>query len=52
MLHGSTFSDKLAVGTWVREWMYKRAHERDPKAKLFVNDFDVVANGIFTQVGS
>eukprot|EP00112_Aurelia_sp_Birch-Aquarium-sp1_P016710 Seg381.27 transcript_id=Seg381.27/GoldUCD/mRNA.D3Y31 product="Anti-sigma-I factor RsgI6" protein_id=Seg381.27/GoldUCD/D3Y31 len=47
MLHGSYFADKL--GPKIRDWMYKRVYKRDPNSKLFVNEFDVVANGIYTQ---
>ncbi len=48
MLHGSYFADKL--GPNIRDWMYKTVHEEDKKSRLFLNDFDVVANSFFTQV--
>ena len=48
MLHGSYFADKLGVD--IRDWMFKRVHQEDPDSRLFVNDFDVLANGIYTQV--
>ena len=48
MLHGSYFADKLRPR--IRDWMYKTVHKEDPNSKLFVNDFDVAANGIYTQV--
>ena len=48
MLHGTFFADKL--GPEIRDWMYKTVHDEDPSSKLFLNDFDVVANGIYTQV--
>jgi GH35 family endo-1,4-beta-xylanase len=41
MLHGSFFKDRLGDGIHV--WMYKRARELDPAAKLFVNDFNILS---------
>ena len=48
MVHGAYFAEKL--GPEIRDWMYKTVREKDPNSKLFMNDFDVVANGIYTQV--
>ena len=48
MLHGWFYSDRLKPG--VRNWMFKAAHNTDPHAKLFVNDFDVLATPTYTQV--
>ncbi len=41
MLHGQFFKDGLGESIW--PWMYKRAHEIDPKAKLFVNEFNILS---------
>ena len=41
MLHGSFFRDRL--GEDIHGWMYKRAHEVDPTAKLFVNEFNILS---------
>jgi len=41
MLHGSFFKDRL--GEDIRVWMYKRARELDPDAKLFTNEFNVLS---------
>ena len=41
MLHGSFFKDGLGESIW--PWMFKRAHELDPEAKLFVNEFNVLS---------
>ena len=41
MLHGSFFKDRLGEG--IHAWMFKRAHEIDPKARLFVNDFNILS---------
>lgn len=48
MLHGRFFAEHL--GKPIREWMFRSAAELDPDADLFLNDFDVVANGQLTQV--
>ena len=48
MLHGWFYSDRLKPG--IRNWMFKAAHNADPNAKLFVNDFDVLATPTYTQV--
>lgn len=48
MLHGSYFSDHL--GPNIRDWMYNTAADMDPKADLFINDFDAVENGLLTEV--
>ena len=48
MLHGWFYSDRLKPG--IRNWMFKAAHNTDPSAKLFVNDFDVLATPTYTQV--
>ena len=34
----------------MRNWMYKQAHEVDPDAVLFVNEFDVLGAPTYTQV--
>eukprot|EP00794_Sanderia_malayensis_P008184 gene8184-9061_t len=47
MLHGSYFADRL--GHSIRDWMFKAVHKDDKHSRLFVNDFGVVADGIFTQ---
>ena len=41
MLHGSFFADRL--GDEIRPWMFRRAHEIDPGARLFVNDFNILS---------
>ncbi len=41
MLHGSFFRDRL--GADIHVWMYKRARELDPNAKLFVNEFNILS---------
>lgn len=41
MLHGSFFRERLGEEIWV--WMYQRARELDPEAKLFVNDFNILS---------
>lgn len=43
MLHGSFFRDRL--GADIVPWMFHRTRAIDPDALLFVNDFNVVANG-------
>ena len=49
MLHGSFFRDRL--GTDIHVWMYKRARELDPNAKLFVNEFNILSvDKDFTEV--
>ena len=49
MLHGSFFSERLG-GETIREWMFNTTAGLDPKAGLFLNDFDVLENGQLTQV--
>eukprot|EP00268_Persea_americana_P015639 TRINITY_DN17304_c1_g1_i3.p1 TRINITY_DN17304_c1_g1~~TRINITY_DN17304_c1_g1_i3.p1 ORF type:complete len:334 (-),score=46.89 TRINITY_DN17304_c1_g1_i3:200-1201(-) len=39
MLHGSFFQDRL--GKNIRSYMFKTAHQLDPSATLFVNDYHV-----------
>jgi GH35 family endo-1,4-beta-xylanase len=41
MLHGKFFKDGLGESIW--PWMIKRAHELDPDAKLFVNEFNILS---------
>jgi len=41
MLHGSFFRDRL--GEDIIPWMFRRARELDPKAKLFVNEFNILS---------
>ena len=41
MLHGDFYSNHL--GNTTRTWMFQRAQELDPDAKLFVNDYGVVS---------
>ncbi len=41
MLHGSFFKDGLGESIW--PWMFKKAHELDPEAKLFVNEFNILS---------
>ena len=41
MLHGTFFQDRLGEG--IHAWMFKRAHEIDPKARLFVNEFNILS---------
>jgi GH35 family endo-1,4-beta-xylanase len=43
MLHGTFFKDGLGESIW--PWMFKRAHELDPDAKLFVNEFNILSVG-------
>jgi endo-1,4-beta-xylanase len=40
MLHGSFFKDRL--GEEIHPWMFQAAHELDPEAKLFVNEFNIL----------
>lgn len=39
MLHGSFFRDRLGPNIWAH--MFKLAHQFDPQARLFVNDYHV-----------
>jgi xylan 1,4-beta-xylosidase len=41
MLHGSFFRDRL--GEAIEPWMFQSAHELDPAAKLFVNDYNILS---------
>ena len=41
MLHGGFFRDRL--GEAIEPWMFQRAHELDPDAKLFVNDYNILS---------
>ena len=41
MLHGTFFKDGLGESIW--PWMFKQAHELDPEAKLFVNEFNILS---------
>ncbi len=41
MLHGSFFKDGLGKDIW--PWMFKRTHELDPEALLFVNEFNILS---------
>ncbi|HPD46943.1 MAG TPA: non-reducing end alpha-L-arabinofuranosidase family hydrolase [Anaerohalosphaeraceae bacterium] len=41
MLHGTFFKDRLGESIW--PWMFKRTHELDPKARLFVNDYNILS---------
>ena len=41
MLHGTFFKDGL--GEDIHLWMFKRTHELDPDAKLFVNEFNILS---------
>ncbi len=40
-LHGDFFKSRLGESIW--PWMFKRAHELDPDAKLFVNEFNILS---------
>ena len=51
MLHGEFYVDKLNDPS-IREWMFHRLRELDPGVKPFLNDFEVVASGLYTQVSS
>ena len=42
MLDGGYYSKRL--GDDIRVWMFKRAHELDPQATLFVNEFSILGN--------
>lgn len=42
MLDGSWYKEQL--GEEIRTWMFKRAHELDPNAELFVNEYSVLGN--------
>ncbi|XP_001626084.3 endo-1,4-beta-xylanase 3 isoform X2 [Nematostella vectensis] len=48
MLQGSFFADRLG-GNKIREWMINRTAELDPKAKLFLNEYEVISEGQLTQ---
>ena len=41
MLHGSYFKDRL--GDTIRSWMFRQANLADPDARLFVNDYNILA---------
>jgi GH35 family endo-1,4-beta-xylanase len=41
MLHGSFFKDRL--GADIHPWMYMQAHQIDPDARLFVNEFNILS---------
>lgn len=41
MLHGSFFKDGLGESIW--PWMFKRTHQLDPDAKLFVNEYNILS---------
>ncbi len=41
MLHGSFYKDGLGESIW--PWMFKRTHELNPEAKLFVNEFNILS---------
>jgi GH35 family endo-1,4-beta-xylanase len=43
MLHGTFFRDPL--GDDIVPWMFQRTREIDPDVRLFLNDFNIVANG-------
>ena len=49
MLHGSYFSERLKPKN-IRDWMFNKSKEMDPQAQLFLNDFDVIENGLLTKV--
>jgi endo-1,4-beta-xylanase len=51
MLHGEFYVDKLNDPS-IREWMFHRLRELDRGVKPFLNDFEVVASGLYTQVSS
>jgi len=40
MLHGDFFKSRLGESIW--PYMFKRARELDPDAKLFVNDYNII----------
>jgi endo-1,4-beta-xylanase len=40
-LHGDFFKARLGESIW--PWMFKRARELDPDAKLFVNEFNILS---------
>ena len=40
MLHGSFFADRL--GEPIRAWMFQRARQADPAARLYVNDYAIL----------
>ncbi|XP_038971644.1 endo-1,4-beta-xylanase 1 [Phoenix dactylifera] len=41
MLHGSFYQDRLGKEKNIRVYMFKTAHQLDPSATLFVNDYHV-----------
>ncbi|HPC93769.1 MAG TPA: endo-1,4-beta-xylanase [Sedimentisphaerales bacterium] len=48
-LHGDFFKARLGEAIW--PWMFRRAHELDPDAKLFVNEFNILSvDKDFTEV--
>jgi GH35 family endo-1,4-beta-xylanase len=49
MLHWKYYVYKLNDSS-IREWMFRKVREIDPKVKLFLNDYEVVASGLYTQV--
>ena len=49
MLHGEFYVDKLNDST-IREWMFHKVRELDSNVTLFLNEYEVVASGLYTQV--
>ena len=49
-LHGQWFQDRLHDPDYNLE-LFRIAHRADPGIKLFLNDFNVVSTGYYTQVG-
>ncbi len=49
ILHGTWYEKKLENPD-VTEEMFKMVHAHNPDAKLFLNEYDIVARGIHTTV--
>ena len=49
ILHGHWYQTRLNDSSYNLE-LFREAHRADPNVKLFLNDYDVVANGRLTHV--
>jgi endo-1,4-beta-xylanase len=48
-LHQTWYDEKLGDRNLL-SWVFKEFHKKDPKAKLFTNDFMVFYDGLMTMV--